>query len=75
MAKTTNKKTLNAIKRERSAAEKMANIQKAWLKGRNPWITIQNPNKEETNKRFIKVRVNDLNGSPKERSKKMFVMI
>jgi len=55
--------------------QKMLNKQKAWLKGQNPWITIENPNKEQTNKRFIRVRMNDTSlGNPKERAKKMFVM-
>jgi hypothetical protein len=55
--------------------QKMLNLQKAWLKGLNPWITIENPNKNETNKRFIRVRMNDTNlGNPKERAKKMFVI-
>jgi hypothetical protein len=55
--------------------QKMMNIQKAWLKGQNPWITVENPNKNETNKRFIRVRMNDTSlGNPKERAKKMFVM-
>jgi hypothetical protein len=55
--------------------QKMLNKQKAWLKGQNPWITIENPNREQTNKRFIRVRMNDTSlGNPKERAKKMFVI-
>jgi hypothetical protein len=72
--KSVSQRTLNAMRRDRSCAEKMINIQRAWLQGRNPWITIENPNKEQTNRRFIRVRVADLNGDPKERAKKMFVM-
>jgi hypothetical protein len=53
----------------------MLNKQRAWVNGSNPWLTIENPNKEQTNKRFIRVRMNDLNGGPaKERSKKIFAM-
>lgn len=37
----------------------------AWEKGQNPWLTIGNPNKEETSKRFIRVRANDHWGNPK----------
>lgn len=56
-------------------ATKLINAQKAWLKGSNPWITIENPNKEQTNKRFIRVRMNDLmRGTAKEREKNMYVM-
>lgn len=68
------KKTLKAIKKERLPLEKMMNIQQAWLKGQNPWMTIVNPNKNETNKPFIRVKSNDLMGNPKERDKKMHVM-
>jgi hypothetical protein len=63
------------MRKVRSGGEKMLNLQKAWLKGQNPWITVENPNKNETNKRFIRVRMNDTSlGNPKERAKKLFVM-
>ncbi len=68
------KRTLNGIKAARHPLEKMMNIQAAWLKGKNPWITLENPNKNETNKRFIRVRTNDILGHPKERDKKTFIM-
>ena len=66
--------TLNGIKRERDPAEKIINIQKAWLKGQNPWVTIANPNKEQTDRKFIRVKSNILWGNPKDRSKKTFVL-
>ena len=70
-----NKSTLRDVKASKSEAEKMLDKQKAWLKGQNPWVTIDNPNKEETNKRRIRVRMNDLmRGSAKEREKNMFKM-
>lgn len=68
------KRILNAVKHDRHPLEKMMNIQSAWLKGKNPWITLENPNKNETNKRFIRIRVNDILGHPKERDKKMYIM-
>lgn len=68
------KRTSDQMKADRRASDKMMNIQAAWLKGQNPWITIENPNKNETNKRFIRVRTNDILGHPKERNKKMFIM-
>lgn len=71
---SVNKTVLNSIRRERDPAEKWINIQKAWLKGQNPWITVANPNKEETKKKFIRVRANDVLGNPKEREQKMFRM-
>lgn len=70
-----NRKLLNSIRRERTGADDMLNKQKAWLSGSNPWLTIENPNKEQTNKKFIRVRMNDMNGGPaKERYKKLYVM-
>jgi hypothetical protein len=32
----------------------------AWLKGKNVMLTIENPNKNETNKRFIRVNANEV---------------
>lgn len=66
---------LNGIRSERSGADDMLNKQKAWINGSNPWVTLENPNKEQTNKKFIRVRYNDLmHGSYKELEKKMFTM-
>lgn len=73
--KNVSKKTLNAIRADRPEADKFLHKQRAWLSGKNPWVTIANPNKEETNKRFIRVRMNDLmGGSAKEREKRMYTM-
>ena len=66
--------TLSGMRAERNPAEILINVQKAWLKGQNPWVTIDNPNKEDTSRRKIRVRANELYGHPKERMKKMFVM-
>lgn len=46
--------------------EKMLNKQRALDKGRTVVYTIANPNKEQTNKPFIKVKV-----SPQSRYKKL----
>lgn len=70
-----NRKTLNGMKKDRDPGIKMLNLQKAWLKGLNPWITIENPDKNDTSRRFIRVRMNDTYlGNPKDRAKKMYVM-
>jgi len=69
-----NQKTLNAMKADRDPSEKWINIMKAYLKEQNPWMTIPNPNKEETRARFIRVRANDKLGHPKERQKNMYRM-
>lgn len=57
------KSLINAVRREMSGAEKMVNKVKAWRKGQNPWITIDNPNPNETNKRRIRVKANSYFGS------------
>lgn len=68
-------KTLSGMRKEKYDGDKMLDLQKAWAKGQNPWITIENPNKNETNKKFIRVKMNDTSiGNPKERQKKMFQM-
>jgi len=36
----------------------MQNKVDAWLKGKNVMLTIENPNKNETNKKFIRVNAN-----------------
>lgn len=64
----------SGMKQNRHPAQKIINTQQAWLKGQNPWVTIENPNKEQLGKRYIRVRSNDIWGHPKERAKKMFVI-
>lgn len=64
-------KLLNAIRTEVYEGDKLKNIQSAYWKGQNPWVTIDNPNKEETNKKKIRVKANILWLSPKERLKKV----
>lgn len=66
--------TLSGVRKRRDPSEKVINIQRAWLANQNPWVTIENPNKEQKDKLFIRVRANELWGSPKERDKKMFAM-
>jgi hypothetical protein len=64
----------NGARRDRDGSQKLLDVQRAWLEGRNPWVTMDNPNKEQTNRRKIRVKANTLWGSPKERDKKMYVM-
>jgi hypothetical protein len=55
-----------AMRRDYMASgERMANQRAAWAKGKNVVLTIENPNKNETNKRYIRVSARDLWGSPK----------
>ena len=58
-----------------SEAEKMLNKQRAFMSGGNPKVTIANPNKSETNKPFIKVRMSDMRGgSYKDIQKRSYMM-
>ena len=56
--------TLNAIKRDRSEADKIVQKIQSWEKGQNPWLTIENPNANETNKKFIRVNARSFWGDP-----------
>ena len=49
------------------ASRRLMNQQAAWQNGKNVVVTIQNPNKNETNKPFIKVNARDIWGSPKRK--------
>lgn len=69
--KNVSQKTKNLVRNGRSGLEVQAAKMAAYWKGQNPWITMENPNKEETNKRFIKVKANDLYGLPKNRGQYM----
>lgn len=69
--KNVSSSILNAIRADRSDAEDMLNMQKAWIDGSNPWVTMVNPNKEQTNKKLIRVRYSDLmHGSYKDLEKR-----
>ena len=58
---------LNAVRRDVTPSQKMEHIMTAYLKGRNPWLTVPNSNTNETNKKFIRVKSEDLWGNPKHR--------
>jgi len=55
-----------AIKRDRSAIEKWKILQKAWLKGKNPWIVVPNENTADTKARFVRVRADTEWGDPRK---------
>lgn len=48
-----------------ASGDRIMNQLMAWKKGKNVVLTIENPNKNETGKRFIKVNARDVWGSPK----------
>lgn len=55
---TVNKKVKNAIRSEYlQSQDRLINQMRALHKGKDVVMTIENPNKTETNKRFIKVKV------------------
>jgi hypothetical protein len=60
--------------RSSDPAVHIINVQKAYWAGGNPWVVMDNPNKNETAKRKIRVRANELWGSPKEREKYRFII-
>lgn len=55
-----------AVRADRSAVDIALNIHRAYNEGRNPWVTIDNPNPKETKARKIRVRANSLWGQPKD---------
>lgn len=62
---------LKAVRRDITPSEKMTNVMSAYLAGRNPWVTIANPNDKQTNAKYIRVKAEDLWGSPKNRGYRM----
>jgi hypothetical protein len=48
-----------------SGGQRIVNQRAAWAKGKNVILTMENPNKNETHKRFIRVNARDVWGSPK----------
>jgi hypothetical protein len=66
------KETRKAMKRARTPLDILIIKQNAYLAGKNPWITVENPNKNERNKKFIRVRANDYWGNPKNKRGFMF---
>jgi hypothetical protein len=62
-----NKKIVNAMRSDYLAsADRVLNQLAAHKKGRRVMVTIENPNKNETNKRFIKVPSTTLWKDPKQ---------
>lgn len=61
-----NRQISKAVKRDRTALDKWMLKQKAWLKGKNPWITVANENKADTKRKFVRVRAETLWGDPRK---------
>jgi len=54
-----------AVKRERSVIDYWTIKQKAWLKGQNPWLSVENGNTSDTRARKIRVRADTYWGDPR----------
>ena len=61
-----NRQISKAVKRDRTAIDKWGILQKAWLKGKNPWITVPNPNTADTKARYVRVRAETEWGDPRK---------
>jgi len=60
------KSLAKSVRNERTAIEKWTIKQKAWLKGRNPWITVLNENTADTKRPYVRVRAETLWGDPRK---------
>jgi hypothetical protein len=50
--------TVKAVRKEIDIIDQYLNKLKAWSKGKRTMVTVENPNPNETNKRFIKLEGN-----------------
>lgn len=57
-----NQKFTNMVKNSKSYLENTLNKMEAFAKGKNVWFTVPNPNPNETNKRFIRIKGRELYG-------------
>ena len=53
--RSVSKETIKAMRKDHSYTDRLLNQLKQWAKGKPTKVTIPNPNKNETNKPFIKV--------------------
>lgn len=59
---------LNLNRQEyRKSGQRLLNQRRAWAKGKNVVLTIENPNKNESDKPYLRVNARDIWGSPKNR--------
>lgn len=56
---TISRKISNAVRHDLDAGTRLLRQLKMWAKGKRTMVTIENPNKNETNKKFIRVEGND----------------
>lgn len=58
---------VSAVRATRSAMDVEYNKHKAWMEGKNPWITME-VGKEKSNTRYRRFRANDLWGPFKKKA-------
>lgn len=72
LRRSVSRSTISLMRQDSDPFAKQFNILSAWRAGKNPWVTIANPDRNQTNKRFIKVRANGYYGNPKEATANLF---
>lgn len=60
--------------KETDVLTRFLNVHRAYMAGKNPWVTIDNPNREQTNKRKIRVRATEVWGDLREKEKNRFII-
>lgn len=63
--RSIDKGVCKAVKRERSVIDYWTTKQKAWLKGQNPWLSVDNGNTSDTKARKVRVRADTYWGDPR----------
>ncbi len=66
--KSMNPQAAKAVARDVPLVDKLTNKMAAYEQGKRVWLIIDNPNPNETNKRFIRVLARDVYGDPKKRN-------
>ena len=59
---SVNRKLTNAVRRDRALLNDRLEKWNAWKKGKKVFLTIENTNSRETNKRFVRVLASDVWG-------------
>ena len=57
--KGTKSSTLNAVRSKKNDGDKLMDKFISWKNGGDPWITIENPNKNDLGAKFIRVRYSE----------------
>lgn len=56
---TISRRISNSVRQDVTDATTLLRQLKVWARGKRTMVTIENPNKNETNKKFIRVEGND----------------